>query len=483
MLLAAAAPLAHAQPEGASALAAASAGIEPQVRALARDGRTPEIKPLDAEAADKLEVRPLPRATPMHGGSLLSFHGVTVYGALDIGVAYLSHGAPLSPSYASGLPFLLQKFSKRPIASVVGGGLGLSRVGVAGEERIARDLSVVFRVETGFMPMSGRLADGLKALVRNNGVPLDEQVTAGDSSRAGQPLQGPAYLGLASRTFGTLTAGRQNGLLLDDIAKYDPQALAPAFSPLGYSGFAAGAGATESSRQDDALKYAYVHGPARVVVMHQFGDAGRIPGYADSADVGVAWRRFSADAVWMHVTDAVSAASLNAAQAKAAPGTLAATVSDNTAWSLQAKSGFGRVEVYAGWEEIAFVNPDHPAAAGESGLGGYVFSVVNNTAYTHHRVEQVSWTGVRWSATPKLDLVGAYYRYDQNSYKGSGCSDASASACSGALQYLSLVADYRITRRFEVYAGVNRTRVSDGLASGYLNHSNSSSMAGARFRF
>jgi len=42
---------------------------------------------------------------------------------------------------------------------------------------------------------------------------------------------------LSSRTFGTLTFGRQNTLLADAIAKYDPQAASQAFSLIGLSGY------------------------------------------------------------------------------------------------------------------------------------------------------------------------------------------------------------------------------------------------------
>ena len=60
--------------------------------------------------------------------------------------------------------------------------------------------------------------------------------------------------------------------------------------------------------------------------------------------------------------------------------------------------------------------------------------------------------------TAKLDLIGAYYRYDQNSFKGNGCSDTSAGSCSGQLWDVSAVADYRFNKRFDVYGGVNHFR-------------------------
>jgi predicted porin len=462
--------------------------MEQQIQALTREVETLKAK---AAAADRPaagpeaqpEAKPTPHAEPRRDESLLSFHGVRLYGTVDIGLAYLTHGAPLSPTYNAGLPFMVQKFSNRPIVSLAPNGLGTSRIGLAGEEPLTKDLSVVFKLETGFDPTSGRLIDAPAALVANNGVPQAKQTTAGDSSRAGQALNGPAYVGLASKTWGTLSFGRQNSLLLDNAAKYDPQAQASAFSPFGYSGFAPGAGTTESARQDQALKYVYGHGPVHVALMHQFGSAGQLPGHGTQADIGFDVHGFSADATWVQISDAVQAASLNATQAAAAPGTLAATVSDDTSWALQARYAFKRVKLYGGWQTVTFANPHDPVPAGATGLGGYKFSVVNNTAYTHHRIEQVSWFGVRWAITPKLDLTGAYYRYDQNSYKGNGCSDTSASSCSGTNQLFSLVADYRLTRYFDVYAGASHSEVSNGLASGFLYTTDNSPMAGVRFSF
>ena len=108
---------------------------------------------------------------------------------------------------------------------------------------------------------------------------------------------------------------------------------------------------------------------------------------------------------------------------------------------------------------------------------------MNNAAYAIHRVEKVSWVGVRYSVTDKLDVTGAYYRYDQNSFKGNGCSDASASSCSGQLQDASIVADYRLSKRFDVYGGVNHSTVANGLASGFLAKASTDPVVGVRFTF
>jgi predicted porin len=48
---------------------------------------------------------------------------------------------------------------------------------------------------------------------------------------------------------------------------------------------------------------------------------------------------------------------------------------------------------------------------------------------------------------------------------------------------LSLVFDYRLSKRFDVYAGTMYSGVKDGLANGYLYHTNIATTAGLRFKF
>jgi predicted porin len=438
----------------------------------------PSVTEIPQAAPDK--ATPAPAKT---GDGSLTWNGITLYGTFDIGVAHLDHGAKLTSYYGPGLPFVIQKNSGAAITSISPNGLSQSKVGVSGVEKINDDLSAVFKLETGFQPTSFHLADGPRSLIKDNGVPLAVQTTNGDSSRAGQLFQGAAYLGVASKTFGTLTYGLQNSLILDNFAKYDPQGQSQAFSVIGYSGFASGGGATETARFDSSVKYQLAKGPVRFAYLHNFAGAEDFPGKADQVDVGGDYKGFSVDATYSHIGDAVSETTLTAAQNVAHPGTLAATISDNTAYAVEAKYVYGKAKFYAGFENIEFANPAHALPVGFRGIGGYVLSVVNNTAYSIHRVEKVSWTGVRYSLTDKLDLTGAYYRYDQNSFKGNGCSDASASSCSGQLWDVSAVADYRLSKRFDVYGGVNHSAVANGLASGFLQKNSTAPVVGVRFSF
>jgi predicted porin len=231
------------------------------------------------------------------------------------------------------------------------------------------------------------------------------------------------------------------------------------------------------------VKYGIAKGPVRFAYLHNFPGADHFPGKADQVNVGGDYKAFSVDLTYSHIGDAVSESVLTAAQNLAHPGTLAATVSDNTAYAIEAKYVYGKAKFYAGFENTEFANPVHPLPVGFRGIGGYILSAVNNSAYANHRVQKVSWTGVRYSLTDKLDLTGAYYRYDQNSFKGNGCSDTSASSCSGQLWDASVVADYRINKRFDVYGGINHSAVANGLASGFLQKSSAAPAVGVRFTF
>jgi predicted porin len=327
---------------------------------------------------------------------------------------------------------------------------------------------------------------------------MAKPISAGDSSRAGQAFNGVAFAGISNATFGTLTFGRHNGLMLDLLTKYDPQLQAQAFSPIALSGTSGGLGDTESNRLDNSVKYNLTVGPARAAYIHGFGSDGYWPQSSNEFTVGMDMAGFSVDALYGVVHGEVAAASLSAANvttlnATPAPlpgwslsNTLAGTVSDNTGYSLQASYNakeYFPIKLYAGWERIKFNNPSHTDPVGTQIAGGYTLGIVNNTAFNIQKILQISWAGARYSVTPDFDLTGATYWYNQKSFSANGCRNASATSCAGEMADISLVADYHFTKRFDTYAGVNWSRVMNGLASGFLFTSEYSPMVGVRYNF
>jgi len=408
--------------------------------------------------------------------------GLTVYGTVDIGVADLSHGAPLSSTFNPGLPYLLQKFSNRPLVSVAPSGLSPSKFGLLGEHDIGAGVSLMFRLETGFNPQSLRLSDGPKSLIGQNGRTLDMQRTSGDTSRAGQDFQGAAYIGVSSRPAGTLTYGRQSDLLLDNVARYDPQPLSQAFSPLGYSGVAGGGGDTEDARLDKMLKYSLTRGPVRASIMHQFGS--RHEGFgADGVDLGLDYANVAVDLTYTKKWDGLAVASLTEAQAAAHSNTLAATVSDNDTLSLQGAYAWRKLKILSGIEQISYADPRTPLQSGLETIGGYPLGLLNNTAFPRRKILDISWVGARYAWTSKVMLSAAYYRYDQHSYGLTSCSNASSGTCKGDMQATSIVVDDQVTRPFDVYLGAMSSRVEDGMRFGFLKSANVTTMGGVRFVF
>jgi hypothetical protein len=144
------------------------------------------------------------------------------------------------------------------------------------------------------------------------------------------------------------------------------------------------------------------------------------------------------------------------------------------------------LKLYAGYEHIAFDNPTNPLAVGTVIIGGYQLAVVNNNAYVNEKTLKVYWGGAKWGLTPDFDITVAYYGYKQNSYATgahAGCADASNGACSGNLNGVSLLLDYRLTKRFDIYGGTFWNDVQNGLANGYYATNNLATTLGARFKF
>jgi predicted porin len=435
----------------------------------------------------------------------LTYHGITLYGIVDIGLQNQTHGAPISDYFVAGSADIVQKNSNHAVTGLTPSNLSQSRIGLQGLEPIGGDWSGVFKLETFFNPQSGELSDSLKSLAQNNGRSLATQNTNLDSSVAGQMFQ-QSYAGFSSPTIGTFTFGRQNSTLADGIAKYDPNFASQAFSLIGLSGVTAGGGDTQNRRLDSSLKYqGSFAGVAHLGAQYKFNQSTGSANTAYEVSVGGEYAGASVDAYYVKVKDAVSVAALSAVQVAGLPGlctnplpaggscvaasptnALAATVSDNTSYSLLGLYNLGVLKFYAGYEYIQYSNPKTPLAPGFT-VAAYTMAYVNNTGYPHDRTLQVFWGGVRYTVIPELDLVGAYYGYHQNSYgigATAGCSTNVAATCSGSLDTVSWDADYRLSKRFDAYFGMMYTGVHNGLANGYLYHTTDiTTTTGVRYKF
>ena len=429
----------------------------------------------------------------------LTWHGITLYGIVDIGFQYENHGAPFSDYHPAGSANIVQKNSRQSAEGFTPSNLSQSRIGLQGAEPLGvADLKGVFRVETFFNPQSGQISDAEKSMVLNNGKAAGAQTTNLDSSVAGQAFQ-TAYAGVSSKTFGALTFGRQLGLVADGIAKYDPNYASQAFSLIGMSGTYAGAGDTEDRRLDESLKYSVtIQDIVRAGAMYKFNNSNGGANSAFQADIGGDYAGASIDAYFDKTRSGISSSPLSAAQVAALPAlgysitnSLSSTISDNTVASLMGSyavpviEGMGAIKILAGYEYIQYSNPKDKLAAGFTDIGGYNLAFVNNAAFPHPKILNLYWVGARYTAMPGLDITSAFYGYHQNSYGAAAfCSNTSEATCAGTFKAFSLDADYAFTKRFDAYLGAMWSEVAGGVANGYLyQRTNLNPTIGVRFKF
>jgi predicted porin len=427
------------------------------------------------------------------GDDSLTWHGITLYGVIDVGIQHDTHSAPFTPYRPSASGNIVRQNDYGSATGLTPSNMGQSRIGLQGTEPLNNELSAVFQLETFFNPQSGNIADSLKSLAKNNGRSLTTQSIGVDGSSAGQAFQ-TAYVGLRSAHFGTLTFGRQETLLALGSIKYDPNYGASAFGLIGASNTYSGAGSSEDNRLDSTAKY-YVsfNDLVHFAALYKFNGSNGAANTAVQADVGGEYAGLSVDAYYSKVNSAITATSLTATQVAELPtlgysssNALAATISDNTTYSLMALYQFDPLKFFAGYMHIKYADPKDPLSAGFDDIGGYVLAFVNNAAYGNSKTLQVYWTGVRYTVAPGLDLVAAYYGYQQNAYgtgKQAGCSTAAHSTCSGSLEAFSFDADYHFNKHFDAYLGAMYSGVHDGAASGYIYSTNINPTIGVRYKF
>ena len=111
----------------------------------------------------------------------------------------------------------------------------------------------------------------------------------------------------------------------------------------------------------------------------------------------------------------------------------------------------------------------------------------HNRALTKRIADLERRGGVKYAVRP--DLSVAYYHEEQNSFQsgavnvGGVCTTSAFAQCSGQLDAVSFVADYRFAKRFDAYAGIMWSQVSNGLANGFLQRSSIDPTVGLRFQF
>src|SRR5579859_4563167 len=109
------------------------------------------------------------------GDDSLTWHGITLYGVVDLGLKYDTHSAPFTPYRPAASGNIVRQNSRQSVTGLAPSNMGQSRVGLQGIETLNDEWSALFQVETFFNPKSGEIADSLKSLTANNGRTLAAQ--------------------------------------------------------------------------------------------------------------------------------------------------------------------------------------------------------------------------------------------------------------------------------------------------------------------
>ncbi|MBS0396936.1 MAG: porin, partial [Proteobacteria bacterium] len=356
-------------------------------------------------------VAAAPAAKP--GDGSLTMYGITLSGVLDVGMTYANHAAPISDYFGAGIYSYIQKYNTRTFFGGSENNLSQSNITLSGDKEIMNGWSGVFRLQTAINPLSGNISDALKSLTVNNGRPCNfpgnppagscTYTTGADSSVDGELFNSAAFVGLSHKKFGQITFGRQNGLLADGVAKYDPMGASQAFAVIGISGTAGGGGNTEDRRLDDSIKYNGQFGALHVAAQYQFNGSSGTTGNAIQLAVGGTFPTGSFDVLYAKKDQAIGSSSLSAAQVASlncpyvyAAGplvptgcagvtggggnpldkSLVGTITDTTTFAFMSVWNIGKAKLYGSYEHIQFSNPSTPLAPGSQTIGGYVLAYV-----------------------------------------------------------------------------------------------------------
>jgi predicted porin len=464
----------------------------------------------------------------------LTWHGITLYGAYDVGVGWVSHGLPENGYNYEGAS-LVNRNGYQHRFLIAPNNLQQTGLGIRGKEEFLPGWSVVFNASTGINPQSGLLANASATQTINNGLPRASYSYTIDGARAGQPFNDEIYGGISSTYFGTLTFGRQRALGTDAMLLYDPVAGGYAFSYIGYNGTMAGGGDTEDSRWDSALKYRLAYGPVHFGAMYKFAD-GNGGCYSASAtwtaatctpesahnnaygfDLGGEYGKLSADILFQHYNQAISVlnpllgpqsltqpyqSTTNSINTNPITGpnligttnTVYGIVTDNSGIIGAVKYTWNSFKFFAGYEYIWQNNPTDPLGVGASDQGGYIMSGVEDNNLDSEKLLQIWWTGVKYTYRSRTDFTFAWYQQRQNDFRiPPACSPAAGfrSSCAGTLNEGSFYADHHFTKRFDGFAGIAGSYVTGGMAIAiphgpgvpYLHNNNIAPTVGGRFIF
>jgi predicted porin len=448
----------------------------------------------------------------------LTWNGISIIGAIDVSGQYQQYGAPYVGNIYGPSSIIVPQ-SRSPQWLFAPNQAIQSYIGIKVDRPLTSDLKFIARAEMGFNPTTGDITDAIKSAQKSNGIPLASQNVSGDGGRAGQILNGEAWVGFDSKSWGAIHVGRNNALALDMIFAYDPLA-SYGFSLFGFNGIMGGQGSAETLRIDASVKYLDTFGPFHTEIM--FGAPNTDVESFLQGTIGIVQPNFSIDVLGGHTSDSVFASSL-AGPANFGSPFLGARIFDSDMYGVFGKYVFGlggngplstsesKFTVSGGYTRLIMMNPeDGGYAPGHVTIGGYQLGPVLSTngsfgsgivnyAFTGgDRKVDTAFIAGKYQYDSQLSFAMAYYLYYTNSfgqgvnsipgivapsYSNTKCSSSAFSNCAGLEQVASFRADYQWTKNIMIYGGLTYSKVSDGLAFSYIKTSTYTTTAGVRYTF
>ena len=397
---------------------------------------------------------------------------VTLYGILDAGVAELTHAGNFSSTFVTGAgPTGAGSYQK--LGTTIGmmnGGEYQTRWGIKGTEDLGNGNQAFFRLESAISVGNGMISSSGLA---GAGLPNKSASMVVDTSLNGQLFGRAALIGLSNNDWGTLTLGRQNSLELDIITGisggYDP-VNAQMFSPINFSGFYGGGGATDSARVDNSVKYTKSFGEFAFNALYGIGGmAGNTSARSTGeASIGYEGKRIGFE---LAVQDAQDSTNIFTDPTANTVGAQFLNLRSLTAaFRYQATDP---LKLTAGYQRIQWDAPSNPGAdATLTQVYGYTVNPLNafTGEFLGEKTYNVYWIGGKYQVTQSFRFSAGYYDAavqagSYNSVNGFNGGALKAQP-SGSDQYFSLLADYDLSKRTNFYAGLMFDKKSGGQIPG-----------------
>lgn len=342
---------------------------------------------------------------------------VTLYGIADTSVRYLTNADAQNNNVV--------QMTEGPITG--------SRWGLKGTEDLGGGLSAVFRLENGFNMWNGQQASSSSFFNRM------------------------AYVGIQSQQYGTVTLGRQNTPLFDQLGNvFDPLTVGN-FDQDGWLPGALGYGLRENS----SVKYDGKFAGVELDAMYAFGG---VPGSIGANNMygftlSYAYGPLSLLAGYQQNSDI-----------------------DNNKYrvaNLGAVYAIGPVKLYGGWlwgQDNTGLVDQFMGATGSLAFNGFTIPVVNPKGAPKtntNRIDNGLYAGATWQVSSPLLLTAAYY-YD---HVKNGLNSDFTTLSTGVRYSAVLVAEYSLSKRTEVYGTVDFMRGTGSALTDFPGRNNQTGVA------